>query len=162
MMDAAELHEAHPFTEALTFNEVMAKKEFTERAVPDESCIMGVDKDGKQHRFCVGNEQGELLPKFLMAKLIAIESNKVFGQCMTITTSDDQRDRLYAMVREAQLRGIKPLAVQPEKVKKEKRAAAEPKQAQKAAKKQKAAETESKKQKAAETESDVEQGDAID
>ena len=96
------------------------------------------------------------------AKLIAIESNKVFGQCMTITTSDDQRDRLYAMVREAQLRGIKPLAVQPEKVKKEKRAAAEPKQAQKAAKKQKAAETESKKQKAAETESDVEQGDAID
>ena len=61
---------------------------------------------------------------------------------MTITTSDDQRDRLYAMVREAQLRGIKPLAVQPEKAKKEKRAAIEPKKP-KEVKKQKAADLES-------------------
>ena len=66
MMDAVALHEAHPFAERLTFNEVMLKKGFDERAIPDESCIMGVDKDGKPHRFCVGNEQGEILPKFLM------------------------------------------------------------------------------------------------
>lgn len=55
---------------------------------------------------------------------------------MSTTTSDEERDRLYAMAREAQLRGIKPLAVQSEM----NRTAAEPKQPNtKAAKKQKAA-----------------------
>ena len=34
---------------------------------------------------------------------------------MTTTVTEDERDRLYAMAREAQLRDIKPLAVKPEK-----------------------------------------------
>ena len=46
----------------------MLKSEFSEKLVPDESCIMGVRSDGKPHRFCVGNEQGEILPKFLMGQ----------------------------------------------------------------------------------------------
>ena len=45
----------------------------------------------------------------LAAKLITIESGKVFGAQMSITIDDEERDRLYAMVREAQLRGISPL-----------------------------------------------------
>ena len=134
---------------------------------------MGVSSDGKPHRFCVGNEQGEILPKFLMgertapisnlplvtcyllyatcprtpygylfhirptAKFIVIESGKVFGRALTTTITDDERDRLYAMAREAQHRDIKPLAVKPEKGVKTKRAPAEPKQPKtKAAKKQ--------------------------
>lgn len=68
LMDADVLHEAHPFTEDLTFNEAMLKKQFNEKQVPDESCIMGVNREGKRHRFCVGNEQGEILPKFLMGE----------------------------------------------------------------------------------------------
>ena len=46
----------------------------------------------------------------LAAKLIVIESGKAFGAQMSITIDDEERDRLYAMVREAQLRGISPLA----------------------------------------------------
>ena len=68
MMDAATLHDIHPFTEALIFNEAMVKGKFKERDIPDKSCIMGIKEDGKQHRFCVGNEQGEILPKFLMGE----------------------------------------------------------------------------------------------
>lgn len=71
------------------------------------------------------------------AKFIVIESNKVFGRALTTTTTEDERDRLYAMAREAQLRDIKPLAVKPEKSVKTKRTPAEPKQPKrKAAKKQ--------------------------
>lgn len=46
----------------------MLKSQFNEKLIPDESCIMGVSSEGKQHRFCVGNEQGEILPKFLMGE----------------------------------------------------------------------------------------------
>ena len=49
----------------------MLKSEFSEKLVPDESCIMGVRSDGKPRRFCVGNEQGEILPKFLMGQRTA-------------------------------------------------------------------------------------------
>ena len=155
----------------------MLKGQFTEKLIPDESCIMGVSSDGKPHRFCVGNEQGEILPKFLMgqrtrasnllpasactcyiastyprtpdgqpqlfhvrptAKFIVIESGKVFGRALTTTITDDERDRLYAMAREAQLRDIKPLAVKSEKGVKTKRAPAEPKQPKKKAAKNQA------------------------
>jgi hypothetical protein len=69
MMDADELHAAHTFTAELTFNEAMLKSQFDEAKVPDASCIFGVSiKDGKPHRFCVGNEDAEILPKFLMGK----------------------------------------------------------------------------------------------
>ena len=54
----------------------------------------------------------------LAAKLIAIESGKVFGAQMSITIDDEERDRLYAMVREAQLRGISPLAITKQQKKK--------------------------------------------
>jgi len=47
----------------------------------------------------VGNEQGEILPKFLNAKWVMIESGKAFGRQITITTSDEQRDRCkYSIV----------------------------------------------------------------
>jgi hypothetical protein len=36
---------------------------------------------------------------------------------LTVTTSNAQRDRLYVLVREAQLRGIKPLAIKQPKAK---------------------------------------------
>ena len=39
------------------------------------------------------NEEGEVLPKFLMQKFIAIESGKVFGKPTSIVTSDAERDR---------------------------------------------------------------------
>ena len=69
MMDAETLHAAHTFTAELTFNEAMIKGQFIEAKVPDASCIFGVSiKEGKPHRFCVGNEQAEILPKFLMGK----------------------------------------------------------------------------------------------
>lgn len=69
MMDADELHAAHTFTAELTFNEAMLKSQFDEAKVPDASCIFGVSiKEGKPHRFCVGNEHAEILPKFLMGK----------------------------------------------------------------------------------------------
>lgn len=57
------------------------------------------------------------------AKLIVIESGKVYGNEMSTTVNLEERDRLYAMVREAQLRGISPLATKVEK--KNKRLAAE-------------------------------------
>jgi hypothetical protein len=53
---------------------------------------------------------------------------------MSITVDDAARSRLYAMVREAQLRGIQPLAI-----KAEKRAASTTPNAKKKAKKAKAA-----------------------
>ena len=69
MMDSDQLHAAHTFTAELTFNEAMIKGQFKEAKVPDASCIFGVSiKEGKPHRFCVGNEQAEILPKFLMGK----------------------------------------------------------------------------------------------
>ena len=46
-----------------------------------------------------------------MRKLQTIESGKAFGQPMQVTVSDEEKDRLYSMVREAQLRDIQPLAV---------------------------------------------------
>ena len=49
--------------------------------------------------------------KVLMRKLQTIESGKAFGQPMQVTVSDEEKDRLYSMVREAQLRDIQPLAV---------------------------------------------------
>jgi len=56
---------------------------------------------------------------------------------LTTTIAEDERDRLYAMAREAQLRDIKPLAVKPEKSElegvKTKRARAEPRQPKKKA-----------------------------
>ena len=54
----------------------------------------------------------------LAAKLIVIESGKAFGAQMSITIDDEERDRLYAMVREAQLRGISPLAITKQQKKK--------------------------------------------
>ena len=79
------------------------------------------------------------------AKFIAIESGKVFGRALTTTITADERDRLYAMAREAQLRDIKPLAVKPEKGElegvKTKRARAEPKQPKKKSAKKQATST---------------------
>ena len=46
-----------------------------------------------------------------MAKFQTIESNKAFGKEISIVTSDEEKDRLYALVREAQLRSIAPFAL---------------------------------------------------
>ena len=66
MMNSRALHEMFPFTATLKFNEVLTKGQFVEKNIPDESCIFGLATDGTQHRFCVGNEEGEILPKFLL------------------------------------------------------------------------------------------------
>ena len=116
MLSASALHDEFPWTADLAFNSSMTKGQFDEKAIPDASCIMG-SKAGVEHRYCVGNEQGEILPKFLMAKLVVIESGKTFGRPSTIVTNDSERDRLFAMVREAQIRGIQPLAIKEEKKK---------------------------------------------
>jgi hypothetical protein len=92
-MSEDELHSEHPWTASLEFNESMLKKEIDEKEVPNESCLLGMKKDGTTHRFVVANEQGEILPKLLFNKLITIESGKAFGKDHTITTDDDQRDR---------------------------------------------------------------------
>jgi hypothetical protein len=73
--------------------------------------IFGTTVDGTVHKFVVGNQQGEILPKMLFCKFKAIESSKVWGNPLTITVTDEQRDRLYAMAREAQLREISPFAL---------------------------------------------------
>jgi hypothetical protein len=100
-MSEDELHAEYPWAQALVYNESMLKADFVEKSVralvppldrcthtlaalvrrsqvPDASVIHGTTVKGGPHRFCVGNEQGEILPKFLMAKLIVIESNKVW------------------------------------------------------------------------------------
>ena len=119
MMNADELHEAHPWTAQLSFNQAQLKKEIDEKAIKKaaspSSCILGCAADGSPHSWVVGNEAGELLPKFLMAKLQVIESGKVYGRFCSITTNDEEKDRLFAMVREAQLRGIPPLAIKKER-----------------------------------------------
>ena len=116
LMDASALHLAFPWTSDLVFNESMMKSELDEKKIkekdgaPKTSTILG-DKDGEVHRWIIGNEAGEILPKFLLAKFITIESGKVFGNKTSIVTSDEERDRLFATVREAQLRGVQPLAL---------------------------------------------------
>ena len=115
MLSPTDLHTEFPWTEALVFNESMKKGEFSEAKIknasaPKTSCIFG-SKEGKSHAWIIGNEEGEILPKFLMQKFITIESGKVFGNVTTIVTGDTERDRLFAMVREAQHRGIQPLAI---------------------------------------------------
>lgn len=77
LMEEEELHAKHPWTKDVVFNEVMKKGEFSEKNVPDASVIGGTKADGKPQRWVVGNEQGEILPKFLMQKFISIESGKV-------------------------------------------------------------------------------------
>lgn len=106
LLSADELHEQYGFTAELVFNETMTKKEFNEKNVPPASILEGTKgKDDKieTYSWVIGNEQGEILPKFLMNKLVAIESNKVFGKELKTKTSDEQKDRLFAIVREARL-----------------------------------------------------------
>jgi len=91
-MALEDLHENHPFVQDITFNETMLKKEFNEKNVPDSSCLFGVKENGKEHRFVIGNEQGEILPKLLFAKFKMIESGQAFGKEITITIDDEQRD----------------------------------------------------------------------
>ena len=115
LMDPSALHDRFPWTAKLVFNESMMKSELDEKKIKEEggapktSTILG-DKDGEVHRWVIGNEAGEILPKFLLAKFITIESGKVFGRPTSIVTGDEERDRLFAIVREAQLRGVQPLA----------------------------------------------------
>ena len=115
LMDASALHDRFPWSAKLVFNESMMKSELDEKKIKEEggapktSTILG-DKDGEVHRWVIGNEAGEILPKFLLAKFITIESGKVFGRPTSIVTGDEERDRLFAIVREAQLRGVQPLA----------------------------------------------------
>ena len=93
LMPQQKLHEKYPWVADVVFNETMTKKEFNEKLVPDESCLLGTKPDGKRYRFVVGNEQGEILPKFLMAKFKMIESGVVWGNPLTIEVDKEQRDR---------------------------------------------------------------------
>ena len=109
MLTADELAERFPWTDRLAFNTDMKKGAFKEKNVPAGSYLVGTkqDKGGQQieHRWVVGNEQGEILPSFLLCKLQAIESGKAFGP-HGISTNDGERARMYAMLRKGQLLGI--------------------------------------------------------
>ena len=77
MMNETELHSEYLWTSALTFNTSMTKKEINEKSIkagnaPEASTILG-DKAGATHRWVIGNEAGEVLPRFLMQKFIVIE-----------------------------------------------------------------------------------------
>lgn len=92
-MSEEGLHDEYPWVESLTFNITMTKKEFNEAKVPDASCLFGTKQDGSTHRFVVGNEQGEILPKLLFAKFQMIESGKTYGKKLTIAVGNKERDR---------------------------------------------------------------------
>ena len=80
----------------------MKKGAFSEKNVerngPEDSILYGEMANGKTHAFVIGNEQGKILPKFLMTKFITIESGVVYGRPMATTLDDEQRDRFLAMM----------------------------------------------------------------
>ena len=108
MLDENELHERFPWTASLVFNTEMKKGGFSEKHVPSDSYLVGSKKTKGvpvEHRWVVGNEQGEILPAFLLCKLQAIESGKAFGP-HGIRTDEEQRSRMYAMLRKGQHMGV--------------------------------------------------------
>jgi hypothetical protein len=135
-MDPDELHEAFPWTTELLFNEAMTKADLgKEHLVPDKHCLFGTKQDGTTHRFIIANRQGEILPRFLNSKWILFESGKAFGNVTTTKVNKGEKTKckckvninescacftavapnnnsrcflliVYAMVREAQVRGI--------------------------------------------------------
>jgi len=128
-MTEEELHEAYPFTSELVFNEKMQRGEFSEARVPESACFYGnkpvlmpqQNRDGEYltlperrstHRWVVGNEAGEILPRYLESAFVAMESgDELFNDVTRTRTSDPQRMRLYAIIRQAQLRAISPFDV---------------------------------------------------
>ena len=127
-MAPEELHEAYPFTAGLVFNQKMLRGEFQVSHVPDEVVLVGskiypmpanhytfpgtLPGNRAPHRWVVGNEAGEILPLFLEIAWKAIESGEERYSTATGLRLDTQQvARLYAMVREAQLRAIPPFDV---------------------------------------------------
>ena len=140
-LSAGALHARFPFTVELKFNLTMTKKSgFSESQAKKNaaSFLHGTKANGKPHQWVFGNQFGEVLPKFLMTKWQVrepaqlryccasaastssdssvvsgqtIESGIAFGNAHGVETPEDQKDKLYAMVREAQLRDIAPLAI---------------------------------------------------
>lgn len=127
-MAPEELHEAYPFTAGLVFNQKMLRGEFQASHVPDEVVLVGskiypmpanhytfhgtLPGNRAPHRWVVGNEAGEILPLFLEIAWKAIESGEERYSTATGLRLDTQQvARLYAMVREAQLRAIPPFDV---------------------------------------------------
>ena len=106
-----ELRERHPWTKGLRFNERMLRGEFDESCVPDDSCLFGTAPRGAK-RWVIGNEQGEILPAYLHAAWCMIEARKERGDAHSepehVMANDAQRQKLYAIIREAQLRALPP------------------------------------------------------
>ena len=63
-------------------------------------------------RRVIGNEQGEILPAYLHAAWCMIEARKERGDAHSepehVMANDAQRQKLYAIIREAQLRALPP------------------------------------------------------
>ena len=113
-LSAGALHARFPFTVELKFNTTMTKKSGYSESQAKKvaaSFLHGTKANGKPHQWVFGNQFGEVLPKFLMIKWQTIESGIAFGNAHGVETPEDQKDKLYAMVREAQLRDIAPLAI---------------------------------------------------
>lgn len=128
-LTAEQLHEAYPFTSTLVFNETMQRGEFNESNVPPEACVTGSQASllpprdhGRSdsclperrvtHRWVVGNEQGEILPRYLQNAWIAIESGEeLYSNAVRLRVDTPQVARLFAMIREAQLRAVSPFDV---------------------------------------------------
>ena len=86
MLTEEQLHERFPWTAELAFNTSMTKKDVDEKTVPDGVVLLGYKtENGKEkvHRFNIGNNAGEILPKLLMAKFQMIESGVVYGNEMS-------------------------------------------------------------------------------
>ena len=127
-MSPVELHDAYPWTADLAFNETMRRGDpgFDEATIPDEMCIFGSKASNVEprnigprglrrgqlrtaHHWVIGNDAGEILPYHLYAAFVAIESG--VDQSIHVRDAradDDERARMYAIVREAQARAIAP------------------------------------------------------
>ena len=129
-LSTAELHDAHPWTSDLIFNEKLQRGEFDQskgmsilgtkpKVLPprDRSPFQfgpraQADPGRTAHRWVIGNEAGELIPQMLHIAFKAIESGaEEYSDAERGSTDDAQRLRMYAMVREAQLRAIPPFDV---------------------------------------------------
>ena len=82
MLGPDELHAQFPLTQALAFNQTMTKKsgysESAAKKIPG-SVLNATKQNGRPHLWVIGNQLGELLPKFLMTKWVTIESGVAFG-----------------------------------------------------------------------------------
>lgn len=112
-MDAQDLHDKHPFTTELVFNASLIwadadhkpMQRACEKATKNlykHSIIVGQHLVKGPNYWVCGNQDGEVVPYNLHQKLGLIKSNR----WPNIMVPDDVKERVCAMYRECELRGI--------------------------------------------------------